>query len=132
MARPSGLPKTGGRKKGTPNKRSELLSDNLNELGLDVSERITELLPQLSVEKQMSALIQLLPYIFPKRKPLEPQLPSPPSREPTDEEVQDQVDHLVHTCLQLEKAGVPLNFEDVDLDALKALASPQVLIDGKI
>lgn len=130
MARPAGLPKTGGRKKGTPNRRSELLSDNLNELGLDISERITELLPQLSTEKQMNALIQLLPYIFPKRKALELQTPPQPPREPTDEEVQDQVDHLVHICLELEKAGVPLNFED--LDSLKALASPHILVDSKL
>ncbi len=71
MARPEGSAKTGGRKKGTPNKKSINLQDSLESNGLSVVERLTELLPQLAIEKQADVLLSLMPYLHPKRKAIE-------------------------------------------------------------
>lgn len=64
-------PATSGRKKGTPNKRTLLLSETLENLKLDVPARLNELLPKLSNEKQADILLELMSYLYPKRKPLE-------------------------------------------------------------
>jgi len=64
-------PSASGRKKGTPNKRTLLLSESLENLKLDVPTRLNELLPLLSNEKQADVLLELMGYLYPKRKPLE-------------------------------------------------------------
>lgn len=64
MPRPKGLPKTGGRQNGTPNKKTIYLSDALLDNTLDVPKKIIELLPQLSAEKQADILIKIMPYLF--------------------------------------------------------------------
>jgi hypothetical protein len=71
MARPSGLPKTGGRKTGTPNRKTAALKSIVDELGLDVPSRLRELLPNLSPEKQADVLLDLMSYLYPKRKAIE-------------------------------------------------------------
>jgi hypothetical protein len=71
MPRPSGLPKTGGRKPGTPNKRTEMLSDALACLDCDVPSKLIQLLPQLTPEKQATVLLGLMPYLYPKRTAIE-------------------------------------------------------------
>lgn len=45
--KPGTVTKTGGRKKGTPNKRTELLVKKLDDLGIDVPNEIVRLLGQL-------------------------------------------------------------------------------------
>lgn len=64
-------PVASGRKKGTPNKKTLILSESLEALKLDIPARLNELLPKLSYEKQADVLLELLGYIYPKRKPLE-------------------------------------------------------------
>ncbi len=71
MAKTKGSTKTGGRKAGTPNLRSLMLIDTLDSLGLDVPSRIAALLPSLDPEKQADVLLELISYIYPKRKALE-------------------------------------------------------------
>ncbi|OFZ20071.1 MAG: hypothetical protein A2X94_09155 [Bdellovibrionales bacterium GWB1_55_8] len=71
MAKPTGLPKTGGRKKGTPNKRTVGLQEALESHGLDVVGQLAALLPQLEVEQRASVLIDLMGFLFPKRKAIE-------------------------------------------------------------
>lgn len=71
MARAAGLPKTGGRKKGTPNKSTLGLQDALESHGLDVIGQLAEMMPQLPVEKRADVLINLMSYIYPKRKAVE-------------------------------------------------------------
>lgn len=71
MAKQVGSYKTGGRKKGTPNKRTLHLFENLNSVGLDVISKLSEILPQLPIEKQADVLLELMPYIYPKRKAIE-------------------------------------------------------------
>jgi hypothetical protein len=64
-------PAASGRKKGTPNKKTLVLSETLETLKLDVPTRLNELLPLLSYEKQADVLLELMSYLYPKRKPLE-------------------------------------------------------------
>ena len=71
MARPHGTPKTGGRKKGTPNKRTAHLVEALDFAGLNVPDALTTLLPNLAPEKQADILMGLLGYLYPKRKAIE-------------------------------------------------------------
>lgn len=63
-----GHKKAGGRKKGTPNKKSEYLFDHLEELKFKPVERLIELLPNLPSEKQANVLLHLLAFLYPKRK----------------------------------------------------------------
>lgn len=73
MARPEGMKKTGGRKAGTPNKRTIELIERLESSGMDVPARICFLISsgELSSKEQMESLLELLQYIYPKRKALE-------------------------------------------------------------
>ncbi len=71
MARPTGIKKTGGRKKGTPNKKTFILRDVLDSFGCDVPQRIVDLLPELKPEKQADILVELMKYLFPTRKAIE-------------------------------------------------------------
>lgn len=63
--------KTGGRRKGTPNRRTLLLADILEKAGLDVPVRVSELLPALSPKEQVDVLLKLMEYLYPKRKAIE-------------------------------------------------------------
>jgi hypothetical protein len=60
-----------GRQKGTPNKKTLILSEILDGLNCDVPQKITELLPAMPPEKQADVLLELMTYLFPKRKALE-------------------------------------------------------------
>ncbi len=57
-----------GRQKGTPNKRSLVLYNTLKDLGLDVPNRIVELMGKVDDESQLRACLELLKYMFPQRK----------------------------------------------------------------
>jgi hypothetical protein len=74
MSRRPGLPKTGGRKKGTPNKKTQDLEATLTRLGVDVPTRILEMLPQLEPDKQIDVLMGFMAYLYPKRKAVEQQV----------------------------------------------------------
>ncbi|MGZ3775201.1 MAG: hypothetical protein ACXVCY_15020 [Pseudobdellovibrionaceae bacterium] len=63
-------PPGSGRKKGTPNKKSQSLSEILNAHDFNVPEKLIELLPQLSAERQADLLLDLMGYLYPKRKPM--------------------------------------------------------------
>lgn len=58
--------KVGGRKKGTPSKKSLLVREILENNGINLIEKIIEILPALEPEEKVRALIQLLPYVHPK------------------------------------------------------------------
>jgi hypothetical protein len=57
-----------GRSKGSKNKRSEHLVDALESLNFNLPERLIHLLPKLSDEKQADVLLEMMSFIFPKRK----------------------------------------------------------------
>ena len=69
MARPTGLGKSGGRGKGTPNRKTLTLHESLGDL--DVPKRLIELMPMLDPAKQADVLVQLMSYLYPKRKAIE-------------------------------------------------------------
>jgi len=71
MARPTGLPKTGGRKLGTPNKRSLRLNEIFNSLEFYIPSELVKLLPDLEVKDRAQVLLKLLEYVYPKRRPIE-------------------------------------------------------------
>lgn len=71
MPRATGTPKTGGRKKGTPNGRTGELVDQLADSGLDVVSEIAKALPELEAETRVETLMELMGFLFPKRKAIE-------------------------------------------------------------
>lgn len=74
--RPKGLPKTGGRKPGTPNKRTEDLAERLAAaMGADwcpiVAMARIAADPKTSLEMRVRCLSEVAPYVQPKRKAVE-------------------------------------------------------------
>ena len=67
--------KGGGRKKGTPNKRSQVLLQALEAHGCDVAEQIAQLLrdPEAAATLKADLLAKLLPYLYPQLKPQDPE-----------------------------------------------------------
>lgn len=84
MSKLLGSPKSGGRKKGTPNKSSANLFESLEKHKIDIIERLAKILPDLAVEKQADVLLNLMSYIYPKRKAVEMEI-APPEPDKTEE-----------------------------------------------
>lgn len=59
-------PANAGRKKGTPDKKSLLVREVLENHSINLAEQIVVRLPKLTSLEQVRALIQLLPYVYPK------------------------------------------------------------------
>jgi len=70
MARPKGLPKTGGRVSGTPNRITEALAQKLEKLGCDPIEGIAKIAldPLTTADLKVRCFAELAQYIYPKRK----------------------------------------------------------------
>lgn len=70
MAWPSGVSKdkTGGRKVGTPNRRTAALIDKLEGLRFDPLHELIRLLPELTPREKSAVCLQMLPYLYPRRK----------------------------------------------------------------
>ena len=64
-------PENAGRKKGIPNKKTLVLKDVFEQLGHDVPAKIAGLIPQLHPEKQVDVYLELMEYLYPKRKAVE-------------------------------------------------------------
>lgn len=71
MARPKGLQKTGGRQKGTPNKRTNGFLEILDSKGINLLEEVLDEAMALEGREKANILLGLLPYIYPKRRPTE-------------------------------------------------------------
>jgi hypothetical protein len=71
MQKLAGTRKTGGRKKGTPNRRTNQLVDQLAKLNLDIPAEIAKVLPDLEPEARAKVLMDLMSFLFPKRKAIE-------------------------------------------------------------
>jgi hypothetical protein len=65
----------GGRAKGTPNKKTGLLLDALEAHGCNMPEQIAGLLqdPEVKGALKVDLVSRLLPYLYPQRKPMDPQ-----------------------------------------------------------
>ena len=70
MARPKGLPKTGGRIRGTPNRKTELVAKKLAKLGCDPIEGLARIAldPETKPEIKVRCFSELAQYLYPKRK----------------------------------------------------------------
>lgn len=63
--------KNGGRLKGTPNKKTQQLDEKLEDLGFDVIAELHRLLPSLDSVNRSKVLLNLLDYIYPRRKAID-------------------------------------------------------------
>lgn len=68
MAKSKGLPKSGGRKKGTPNKRTQELHKAFEDISFDVPGELVKIVLKLEPAKRADVLLALMPYLYPKRK----------------------------------------------------------------
>ncbi len=67
-----GQPKSGGRQKGSPNKKTQDLFEKCENAGVDVFDSLLEYVTQPStLELRFAALKELCQYLYPKRKALE-------------------------------------------------------------
>ncbi|WP_374034499.1 hypothetical protein ACES2I_00480 [Bdellovibrio bacteriovorus] len=71
MAKSVGSPKTGGRKAGTPNKRTLAFGEVLELHGVDLLSKVLRGAESLSEAERLPVYLGLLPYQYPKRKPTE-------------------------------------------------------------
>ena len=70
-----GHPKGGGRVKGTPNRKSTILLDALEAQGCHLPGQIAGLLtdPAIAGALKVDLVGKLLPYLYPQRKPMDPE-----------------------------------------------------------
>jgi hypothetical protein len=71
MARPKGKPKTGGRVKGTLNKRSSLLANELEERGFSFSNELIKVYKALDADKKAYFLLKMMDFMYHKPVPCE-------------------------------------------------------------
>lgn len=72
------MSKTGGRQKGTLNKRSEAFQLALSAAAHDPIQDILNCLPQLEPKDRVHANLTLLSYLYPKVRPMEVEIPEGP------------------------------------------------------
>ena len=70
MSRPLGLPKTGGRVRGTPNRKSADLLRRLKRMGCDPIVGLARIAldPEIRPELRVRCFAELAQYVYPKRK----------------------------------------------------------------
>jgi hypothetical protein len=64
-------PPGSGRKRGTPNKKTLGLQESLEAHGLNLIGQLVNLLPDLHIDKQADVLLELMAYVYPRRKSVE-------------------------------------------------------------
>ena len=60
--------KTGGRKKGTPNKNCVYLVDKLEEINFDIVSAIIESMADVTPSMRVDPLIKMLEFVYPKKR----------------------------------------------------------------
>lgn len=113
-------PEGSGRKRGVPNKRSIDLESGLAKHGLDVVGKIAQVLPTLPTEKQADVLIDLLGYLYPKRRAIE--------QNPHESTIATPVKEMTkqERCLaiaRMERLKAALTKDPILKDALNTVAS---------
>lgn len=73
MPRPKGLPKTGGRQPGTPNRKTHELAEKLDKLGCDPIEGLALIAidKETAPELRVRCYAELAQYVYAKRKAVE-------------------------------------------------------------
>jgi len=74
MAFQPGHKKFGGRRKGTPNSKTTNLNELLDKHNCSLPLRILELIPKLEPKDQAKIYLDLMAYVYPKRKAVESNL----------------------------------------------------------
>lgn len=69
-------PPHSGRKKGTPNRQTRLLDEILAAANVEPVKAIMELLPHLEPKQQVDVHLELMGYLYPKRKAVEFNVPA--------------------------------------------------------
>lgn len=71
--RPIGLPKSGGRQKGTPNKATLTIEEKINATGCDPLVELAKIAmnQKYPLEIRVRCLGELASYLYPKRKPVD-------------------------------------------------------------
>jgi len=89
--------KTGGRLKGTPNKRTQDLTERLAELGCDPVEGMARLAmdPNSSPDLKGRMYAELAQYVYPKRRAVE-QTVIDPKDEMTEEEILTKIQEILN------------------------------------
>ena len=82
MSKVEGSKKSGGRTKGTPNKKSLCLIQSLEENQINIVSELSKLLPMLGPDKKADVLMQLMSFVYPKRKAVELVLQDEQQRSP--------------------------------------------------
>jgi hypothetical protein len=73
MGRIPGSPKTGGRRRGTPNRATDELRQLVeSRLQKTLPEAVIECLSEVTPKDRLRALLELMNFIYPKRKAIEP------------------------------------------------------------
>lgn len=67
MPRPKGMPKTGGRQAGTPNRRTGILVEELYSLGFHPAVELVRLIPKLEPEAQARVLLSIMGFLYSKK-----------------------------------------------------------------
>lgn len=68
MGKSKGSPKTGGRKKGTPNKNSVQMTEVLDNFGYNPVERLLEKYDKLSFSEQAKIDLKFIEFLYPRKK----------------------------------------------------------------
>lgn len=71
MGKLKGCKKTGGRQKGTPNRKSRELSQYFETKGIFIPDLICQDLPLLDPDKRINVLLKLLEFLYPKRRAID-------------------------------------------------------------
>jgi hypothetical protein len=79
MGRPMGMPKTGGRQSGTPNRNTCVIQEKLQSLGCDPIAGLAKIALESStpLELKVRCLTELAQYVYPKRKAIDVSLEQP-------------------------------------------------------
>lgn len=98
MSRPKGIPKTGGRKRGTPNKRSANLFAVFEDFNYDPARALLSKYGNLPAADQLKVDLRLMDFSYPKSKedlePAGPSAPIQPVSAETPEERDKKINHL--------------------------------------
>jgi hypothetical protein len=90
LGKPTGSPKSGGRKAGTPNKRSVWLREELDRANIDWGLELKKALDTLDYKKA-EILVSLLPFLNPKLKEKEVE----DTQETSSEDSEDSILNLI-------------------------------------